>query len=607
MPNYNLVSNAVFTPFSYERYLQPYEANEKDFREIQEAVANYDDLTSSWRDKLDSSVQDQYDNYYKALESGRDRLIKEGLTSGSRNLLMNIRRGYAKEITPIENAYKLKQEAVKRQQDSFDKSEGMMVFTKDARNTQLADYMHGNVPEYQETNLNSVMNEGLAGAKAISSRYFNSEERRRFSGDYNDLITKQGLNPQEALQVIADLKDDSGNPKYPEFSKLLNDIKDKHGYSNYSQEDQNKIMGAALSGINMGIAYGEKEQLYENWRVKLTVENAYKLAQANQQAGADALYRGNIPINILDLVPPNQEGEAGRTQAENLRKALGFSTDFKKRAKSVNITEVLALPGVEGNSTYTPKNKDGSSKFEWFDSKGNLLTKGVFKDQGMNEGDKLALSQIYDKMFPKLRSFNRSNIINSKDISSNLIDLNEGRGAYRHAMVELPIQNREKSLENIVSKLSSGDYTDIQEVESIDKEGQSLYTGRRTKVSDFLDANGKALFKPTFMTGLSEKDDSFYFRFNGKLYAIPKYKLGSIATETVSGDIQLLREIQEKKQNMLDTYGEYAYYNSKIASKLEKALDAAGANYVRKAVNALSFEYKVPTYDMNDNNESRVN
>jgi hypothetical protein len=385
--------------------------------------------------------------------------------------------------------------------------------------------MNGKTPEYQETNLNSVMNEGLAGAKALSSRQFSSEERKRFSGDYNDLVTKQGLNPQEALQVIADLRDDNGNPKYPEFNKLMNDILDKHGYDNYSQTDQAKIMGALVSGINMGIVYNEKEQLYENWRAKLAEENRYKTLRSNSGGGNGSNKKRTPDITAYYF----------KKDKETIKKLLDEKGNLKYNNSSwaaLNNTDYTKYLFKDGKFTM-PSWKDGKQAF------GNDISQAI---SYYNDINRVLINMGYSQ--------DAINSMNKETIEENLRNYESenranvtGRDVYRFQLDENAteqlakrIQNRKDKLYEITGmnqgNLSYGDSVDL------DYSDGDIYDAFYDNNEDVLGIlkNGKYYKLPL---DIVSKDT----RTKLKIYTSPEYK------QKISNANDILDYLNEKMSN----------------------------------------------------------
>lgn len=266
MANYSLVINSKFQPFSFERYVQPLQMYGAAFREQQDALNEIDTKASVWEnlanEQTDPETYKQYKAFADALHSQAESISKYGINTSSRQAMLDMRSRYAKEITPIEQAYNKRAADIARQQKLSDATGGKTVFTRTAATTSLDDYRKG-VEDFGQANLDQIMQESAAGAKAMSARIFNREEvKNAFDGDYYALVQRQGLSPEQATKVLAK----SG--KYPEFTKYINDTKSKYNIGAYDKQSQGRINSAIMQGINAGIVYQENYTPVNNWKAQ---------------------------------------------------------------------------------------------------------------------------------------------------------------------------------------------------------------------------------------------------------------------------------------------------------------------------------------------------
>ena len=114
MPNYSLVMNSKFQPFSFERYIQPLQIYGQAYREQEDALAELDTKASIWdgmaNEQTDPIAHAQYKKYADDLKAQATLIATEGLNPSSRQAMLNLRGRYAKEIVPIEQAYQRRAE-----------------------------------------------------------------------------------------------------------------------------------------------------------------------------------------------------------------------------------------------------------------------------------------------------------------------------------------------------------------------------------------------------------------------------------------------------------------------------------------------------------------
>lgn len=277
MANYSLVINSKFQPFSFERYVQPLQMYGAAFREQQDALNEIDTKASVWEnlanEQTDPETYKQYKAFADTLHSQAESISKYGINTSSRQAMLDMRSRYAKEITPIEQAYNKRAADIARQQKLSDATGGKTVFTRTAATTSLDDYRKG-VEDFGQANLDQIMQESAAGAKAMSARIFNREEvKNAFDGDYYALVQRQGLSPEQATEVLA------GSGKYPEFTKYINDTKSKYNIGAYDKQSQGRINSAIMQGINAGMVYQENYTPVNNWRGQENLNFTHRMEQ----------------------------------------------------------------------------------------------------------------------------------------------------------------------------------------------------------------------------------------------------------------------------------------------------------------------------------------
>jgi hypothetical protein len=298
MANYSLVINSKFQPFSFERYIQPLQMYGAAFKEQQDALNEIDTKASVWEnlanEQTDPETYKQYKAFADDLHSQAESISKYGINTSSRQAMLDMRSRYAREITPIEQAYNKRAADIARQQKLSDATGGKTVFTRTAATTSLDDYRKG-VEDFGQANLDQIMQESAAGAKAMSARIFSREEEKNaFNGDYYALVQRQGLTPEEATKVLA------GSGKYPEFTKYIEDTKSKYNIGDYDKVAQDRIDSAIMQGINAGMVYQENYTPVNNWRGQENLSFDHRMQQQNDAQAFQQSMTNKIPIAGTD-------------------------------------------------------------------------------------------------------------------------------------------------------------------------------------------------------------------------------------------------------------------------------------------------------------------
>lgn len=331
MANFSLVVNSKFNPFSFERYIQPYQIYGQAYREVENTLGELDTKASVWEEmaneQTDPYAYKMYKTYANDLEEKAGQLAREGLNVASRRDMLNMRARYSKEITPIENAYKKREEDIARQKKVADATGGRTVFTRDARTTSLDKYMEG-IDDYGQTNLDELYKEGAAGGAAISKRYLSTREGQLFNGMYLNLQRTTGMTNDQIQQFLSNQKDAKGNLLFPELHALKNELLSKSNYQNYSVADQNRMEQAILSGINTGIVYNVEDKPMENWRAKMAAQEAMQIRAEKRAAARKAEEQRQARLNNLAINPLNIYSSRELSKEEKK-----YNDDMKKYSK----------------------------------------------------------------------------------------------------------------------------------------------------------------------------------------------------------------------------------------------------------------------------------
>ena len=142
--NFNLVVNSSFKPFSYSEMLQPVLMATQAHQELENQYGELATKASVWEEmaneQTDPYAYKMYKTYANDLEEQAGQLAREGLNAASRRDMLNMRARYSKEITPIEQAYALRQKQAEQQQQALLQDPTLML-SRRAATTSLDDYI----------------------------------------------------------------------------------------------------------------------------------------------------------------------------------------------------------------------------------------------------------------------------------------------------------------------------------------------------------------------------------------------------------------------------------------------------------------------------------
>lgn len=623
MANYSLVINSKFQPFSFERYIQPYQLYGQNYRDIENQYAELETKANIW-DKLaneqtDSRAYQMYKTYANDLEKEAERLSKEGLNTSSRRNMLNMASRYSKEITPLENAYKARAEEIKEQTGG--RANGI-VYEGNAATSSLDRYLDNPAIKYNSANSRESFQRVATAAAALQKKLRDYGRGKPLDGFIRTWLQDHGYRDNEIYQAIKEvqgaLQGDENVRGNNVITSILANEMNTSGVNNWKDKNArldffNRIAPALYNAVgqtNVGV-YEDKAALMKAQEAMQIRAEKRQAARAKEEANfADRRTRGSLPIDTINLLSPNMEGSKG---SKKVNKALNFFGINPKKGKAAMYRNVAI---IDSGYAVSAKNKNGGNKFQIWSKDGRLLTKSQFIQQGKTQEDRRRLGLFYDRDITQnaaalgynLGSLSsRGKVPTIRNFSYSASNINSDSSPYVMSALQIKFEDEGKILTRLLPKLTENENgTVIKEVESFDKTGKVKDTGKIVEVSTFLDDKGNLKGTPNFFATPNVNTDGIFMKFNGKTYLIPRSKLGSLSNSTYNIDVPALNAAIERKNRWIDQYGEDAYYSSKEGNDNENIIDNSGANFLRTAFNALGWSGKAPVYDVNFDSETKI-
>ena len=165
-----IVINSKFKPFSYAEMLQPVQMATLAHQEVENEYADLATKANVWdemaNEQTDPYAYKMYKNYANNLKEQADKLAKEGLNASSRKDMLNMRTRYAKEITPIEQAYAARQKQTEQQQQALLQDPTLML-SRRAATTSLDDYIRNPQLAYEAYSGKLITAQAASAASAF--------------------------------------------------------------------------------------------------------------------------------------------------------------------------------------------------------------------------------------------------------------------------------------------------------------------------------------------------------------------------------------------------------------------------------------------------------
>lgn len=483
--------NSTFQPYNYAElvapfvaYKQAYEAAEKEMSTLSQQTAMWQNIAE--KDRSPRAYQ-MYNNYANKLNQAAEDLSR-GLTATNRSSLMDLRRGYASEITPIVNAYNRRSKLIDALAEA--KLKNPYIETELDPESMSLDAFIDNPNQSWGQSLNGavVAQQVDAAAKNLAREATTAEGQQRLKEllPYTYEMTKStGFKSDDILRAI---KQDPNAPKV--LQEIVADaikstgvydwqgLKDENG--NYTKRGQDIINRLTSIGNNsLWSAIGEdKSQIiqdsYSQQAALQALKYQYDLAAASAAQNQNGGYNPGLDISYdeMDLGAGTDIQKARETQRENLSK-LGFSDDMNNNKYAEHITVTGVSPSADPRApefiTLTPRlwGKTGT-----YGTTGYLLSEKQFVAQGKNETEKKVLRNYYNKtIIPAyVQVVGEKNAWGAK--GGHAYNILKNKKTLGNSYVTLPRMNFTDNAKVLTDRVGSFiNNGQLQEIESSDMEG----------------------------------------------------------------------------------------------------------------------------------------
>lgn len=252
MANYNLVVNSKFQPFSFERYIQPYQMYDEAYKEVENALGELATKANVWEEitneQADKEVYDMYKAYADDLEEQAGQLAREGLSAVSRRGMLDMRTRYNKEITPIEQAYKKRQELIEEQR-KLRAQDDTLMFDTDYSTVNLSTLIKNPNATFTPLSGASIAKRTATMAKEAARAVLSDPEYKSvFNSQYVQQKIMQGY---DISQIIAAAQRDPDAPKA--LLGIVDVVKGQVGYDKWSDDNKKKIDSYINEGLEAAI------------------------------------------------------------------------------------------------------------------------------------------------------------------------------------------------------------------------------------------------------------------------------------------------------------------------------------------------------------------
>lgn len=547
MPNYSLVLDTKFKPFSYQEMLAPVMAATQAHQELE---AEYGDLAtkaSVWErmanEQTDPYAYKMYKTYSEDLENMAEQLARSGLNPASRRNMLNMKSRYSSEILPIETAYKRREELAAEQRKAI-AANPTLRYQRMAGQMSLDDFIRNPSLDYGESYSGALLTQQVSQAAANLQRALTDKGQLQKLGlpyQYERML-QYGATPSQVLAAMAEQAQNE-----PETATFLRGIVDQviqsSGVADWADP---ATMREFRAFANQGLYSAIGQAKLDNFTDQFNMQDALNARQharqvAAQRAAEERTRQERLRMYDIDPTPlygTSEIAEQNRATIEELDRwknkgyvnsrgqltNKGWNAIKNQLLYDVSGAANSDSPYVRGRS-YAGRDRDFMN---WATEHGVQYTAPT-KVSSLNAQGRT----YYTYTEPKLTGYgNMTNYYNStrqKAANGELVTGTPNIDVYRQSIRDKTDQDY--ILQKVTAALAGGN---IYEVGSITESNGRVSMGKGIEMSsdefEKLATNNPILYiinSPTTNNQLIELS-------NGQKFIMPKGMLGNISQGNIS-------------------------------------------------------------------------
>lgn len=198
--------SSQFRPMTYDELSKPLiqateaqMALEDQYSAMQTEAAKWQQLAN---EQTDHRAYTQLKAYSDDLSAQADALLKQGLSPSTRAAMLDMKRRYSKDVTPIEQAYN-KREALVNEQRKASLSNPSLLFERDASKISLDDFLLNPQLDYGKAYSGEEITKQVAQAVSSVAAGMKSIAMGQPLDKYtNTIIQKSGFTPEQIQYAI---------------------------------------------------------------------------------------------------------------------------------------------------------------------------------------------------------------------------------------------------------------------------------------------------------------------------------------------------------------------------------------------------------------------
>lgn len=284
--------NTQFNPLTYDELVRPLAEYGEAYKTIEDTYSNLTEQANSFNNEVNiiksPEAYELYTGYINALSDVVEDFSK-GMTAENRAKLIDMKRRYAKDITPIAKASEARKEA-----NALRDAAGPDAIWEVSRYDSLDDFLNGGTANNKYLSSAALTQKTAGITAAAMAEAMEDPEFRSFLGGQQYMITQHtGGSYEDLLAAI------SNNPKAQNrFIKIKKRMMQEAGYDNFDTYGKASIEAAINTGLYAGLDKPVKSFVANGEYVPKAQRDS--LAESKRQFEASMAARGLTPEGEID-------------------------------------------------------------------------------------------------------------------------------------------------------------------------------------------------------------------------------------------------------------------------------------------------------------------
>lgn len=335
MPNYGLVLNARFKPFSYQEMLAPVMAATQAHQALETEYGLLEEKANVWErianEQPDSDAYKMYKKYSDDLKTMAGQLARNGLSSASRREMLGMKSRYNSEILPIEVAYKRREELAAEQRKALAQNPTLR-YQRYASQLSIDDLIKNPSLDYGKSYSGALLTQQVSQAAANYAKVLTEEgglEKLGLPYQYKSRI-RHGASPKEILAVINNAALDGHQGAIGFLKSIRDQVIQSSGITDWADPS---TLRELISFANQGLysALGQTE--IKNYTDQFSMQDAVNARQLSRQRAAaqqDRLKMYNVnPTSLYGTSEVSAMNKATLRELDKWRSLGYFNRDGK--------------------------------------------------------------------------------------------------------------------------------------------------------------------------------------------------------------------------------------------------------------------------------------